>query len=455
MKRTLLSLAATAIIASIITVMAVAGSGTEYPALKLPSIERKALLNGMQVLFFDAEGEDSPFMLMIENGAAFDPTEKWGATYLMARMILEGLVEQRYEQEFRSRGIEVESRVDWDAIYFLGQAPAEEIGFALETLGELIVRPRLREETLERMRGELIEELKSELESPESRTQELFQALLFGDNPYGHSVKGTPETVANIELRDIKIQQRRLLLPNQTKLAIYYSGDRELLFRRFSRKWGSWVRSDAAPFTFVRASRHEKPLIRVVDADTDRCLIRWGGLAVDRSSGDYFALKVLEQYITLSLPDWAREISDAQHIRGGAILATRRMPGYFQVNLETSAQEIHLYLERLQNTFRALETGDLNLQRFEEAKRLVHQEFLGSFEEPFGRMMQVLSTELYQLGINFVTTYGLRLERVTPERFQSALGEHFSSNGFTLVVAAPAAEVVPQLEGIGEVEVLN
>jgi zinc protease len=452
MKRTLVLLAAGMIIQSII---AVAGPKTEFSALKLPSIERKALLNGMQVLFFDAEGEDSPFLLMIENGAAFDPIEKWGSTYLMTRMILEGLVEQRYEQDFRQRGIEVESRVDWDALYFLGRAPASELEFALETLGELIVRPQLREDTFERLRAGLIEELASESRVPESRTQELFQALLFGDNPYGHSVKGTVETVENLEFRDIRIQQRRLLLPNQAKLAIFYSGDREALFRRFGRKWGSWVRSDAAPFTFIRASRPEKPLIRVIDTDSDRCLVRWGGLAVDRSSKDYFALKVLEQYITLSLPDWAQEISTSSHIRGGAVLATRKMPGYFQVNLEPPVADLHRYLERLLSTLQTLETGQIDMERFREAKSLVLQEFRSSFEEPFGRMMQILTTDLYQVGINFVTTYGLRLERVTPKQLQDALEEHFFSDGFALVVAAPAEKVVPQLEGIGEVEVLN
>ncbi|MEJ2083487.1 MAG: hypothetical protein P8Y94_15260, partial [Acidobacteriota bacterium] len=45
----------------------------EQPAqIPLPKIERKSMLNGMQVLFLDAEGDRSPFLLMIQNGAAFD-----------------------------------------------------------------------------------------------------------------------------------------------------------------------------------------------------------------------------------------------------------------------------------------------------------------------------------------------------------------------------------------------
>ncbi|GAB4113311.1 MAG: hypothetical protein Kow001_14900 [Acidobacteriota bacterium] len=439
------------------SIIASAAPVAETTPLKLPAVERKALLNGMQFLFFDAESEDCPFLLMIENGAAFDPVDKWGVTYLMSRMILEGVVERNLRQEFESRGIRIESQVDWDAFYFLGTAPASQLEYALLALGDLVVHPDFREETFERLRRELLAELNEEAANIEARTEQVFQATVFADNPYGHSVRGEPRTVSNLYLRDIKIQQRRLLLPNQAKLAVYYSGDRELLFRRLSRRWGAWVRSEAAPFSFVQAERSERPRIRVLEnqGSQGECLIRWGQLGVAKSAPEFFALKILEQYLLLQLPEWAEQVSRAGQIRGEVVLAPRRMPGYFQVSLASPVGDVTAYLRQLNRVLAEVKSGRIDEARFQEAKSLVKQEFLASMQDPFGRLMQVLAAELHQLGANFVATFNLRLDRVTPAHFQEVIRRAFPDQGAVVVVAAPAGPIVTDLQEFGDVELLH
>ncbi len=439
------------------SIIASAAPAAETAPYQLPAIERKSLLNGMQFLFFEAESDDCPFLLMIENGAAFDPVDKWGVTYLMSRMILEGVEERNFRQEFESRGIRLESQVDWDALYFLGTAPASELEFALLALGDLVVRPDFREETFERLRQELLAELNAEAGSIEARTEQLFQAALFADNPYGHSVRGEPRTVSNLYLRDIKIQQRRLLLPNQSRLAVYYSGDREQLFRRLSRRWGGWVRSEAAPFSFVQAARTERPQVRVLeDRDSQgECLIRWGQLGVAKSAPQYFALKILEQYLLLQLPEWAEQVSKVGQIRGEVVLAPRRMPGYFQVTLASPVTDVAAYLRRLNGALEELKSGRIDEARFQEAKSLVRQEFMASMQDPFGRLMQVLAAELHQLGANFVATFNLRLDRVTPAQLREAVREAFPDRGAVVVVAAPPGPILTELQEFGDVELLH
>ena len=424
--------------------------------IRLPRIERKSFLNGMQVLFLDGQGNDSPFLLMIENGAAFDPIDKWGVTYLMAEMILDNLREQRYLQELESRGVRLECRVEWDAIYFLGLAPASELEFALLTLAELLVRPEFGEESFRRLRAELEAELAQGERAVGPRTQALFLENVFQENPYGHEVKGTAATVANIELHDVRILARRLLLPNQAKLAVAYSGNREQLFRRLSRRWGAWVRSEAAPFTFRQSVHPDRPRISVVEfADLEHCLIRWGYLGVTKASRDYFALKVLEQYLTLSLPDWARQITREDHIRGYVSMSARKMPGFIQVNVQVPAEVAVAFLEKLTESVEGIREGRLDKKRFEEAKRLVLREFTDAWQDPFERLMQVLRTDLYGVGVSFVSTFGLRLERVTAEVFRNSLDELLPRDGFVLVVASPNNDMAARLADFGEVEVLN
>jgi len=422
----------------------------------IPEIERKAFLNGMQVLFLKGDAERTPFVLAIANGAAFDPADRWGATYLLARMILKNIETKNYLAEFKTRGIEIESKVDWDAIYFMGSMPSSEAEFTLLTLGELLVRPDLLDTEFEAVRTEVLRELEEDSAKLDVRTEHVFESAIFQENPYGHPVKGTPETVRNLELRDIKVQARKLLLPNQAKLALYYSGDRDQLFRRLSRRWGAWVQADPAPFTFRQSQALQSPRIfGFTEANRTRSLVRWGILGVSRNSRDYLAFRVLEHYLTLSLPDWAKEIEGTSQIRGAAVMTARRMPGFLQISIDTVPELESAYIAKLVAATNAMRQGQLNEKRFGEAKQLVLQEFDASLKDPTGCLLEILSADIYGLGVNFIPTFGLRLERLTLETFQKSLQEVLPSAGFVAVVASPTPDLARRLAQFGTVELLN
>ena len=319
-----------------------------------------------------------------------------------------------------------------------------------------MVRPVLEEATFERLRAQAIEEAQADWRGLESRTQLLFTEHLFQKNPYGHPVNGTPETLKSLYLRDVKIQYKKLMIPNQAFLAIAFSGDREDLFRRQSRRWGAWVRDKAAPFTFRQSTPPERPRILIVDEpNAENSFLRWGYLGVARSSRDFLMFQILEEYLTLWLPTWAEEVSASSQIRGCPKLAERRMPGYLQVSLEAPTDSITLYYERLRSSLAELREGEVNAGQFEEAKQLVFRRFEEAFDDPVEQMKLILGAELYGLGVNYISTLKLRLERVTREVFRERLNELLPEDRFVMIVAGEAEKLEPYFSGIGEVELLN
>jgi zinc protease len=425
-------------------------------SIGLPEFEKKTLLNGMEFVFLEGTGGAVPFLLMVKNGAAFDPVDKWGVTQLMARMMLAGLKEVQTRREMEVSEIEIKLKVDWDAIYFYGVSPPEALQRALSILSDLVVRPTFDEHILAETRNDLLEEVQQRGERLETRTQELFQELVLSGSPYAHPVQGTLDTLTNVNLQDVKRQFRRLLMPNQARLALYYSGDRDELFQRLSRRWGSWVKGQPAPFTFRKASHRDQTAVVLFDLPEEETgLLRWGALSVNKASRDYHALKVFEQYLTLSLPEWAEEISSSNQIRGSAKLVAKRMPGYFQVSLRSSGDELVHYCYRLEEAVELVKSGQIDEELFEEAKSLVLREFKDSLREPYRQLYELLGTDLCELGLNYIPTYGLRLKRVTPTILQNVVKTHFEGRGSVVVVAGSALKLEPALKEIGPVQVLK
>ena len=359
-------------------------------------------------------------------------------------------------RDLQTMEAEVNFKVTWDAIFFYGSCPATQITEVLGLLADMIIRPQLREQTFDRLRNQLLHEIENKKQSVPVFTQERFLSEIFQENPYRHSIQGNLETLKNLNITDIKIQYRKLFIPNQAQLALYHS-DKEKgdsIFNILSRRWGSWIKDNPMPFTFRPAQQPKEPRIMLFDLHSEETIFRWGKLSVKRGASNYYTLKVLEQYITLSLPGWTRGITTSNQIRASSTLETGRMPGYIQLNIQAPSDQILAYFKKFRTFVNEIQKGKVDMAKFEEAKRLSYLELITSLEKPLPRLFQLLETTLYGLGVNFITNYGLRLNKVTPEDFPKILPDHLSLDNFVMIVAGPADKLKDELDSIGQTTVL-
>lgn len=427
-------------------------------SLTLPDFSRQSLLNGMEVIMFPTNQDTVPFLLLVKNGAAFDPVEKWGVTYLTARLIVEAGRDRSGQlilPALKAMGSEIAYKVEWDAIWFEGKAPASRLSETLNMLGQMIVQAEFDEQTFEAVRNATIDELEKQSGEPVFATQQVFLSELFDLNPYGHLVRGTPKTLRNIMLGDVKLQYRRLFMPNQAHLALCHTGDQTALFNSLTRRWGAWIKSTPLPFAFRKAVPPIERRVVILDRPLAEGVARCGTLSVARGDRNASALEILEQYLTLSLPGWARQIAEAQQVRAAASVETRIMPGFIQLSVQAPTDQVSGYLKKFDEALVEVGQGRMPRERFAEAKRLAFVEMRKSLADPLELMRKVLETSLYNVGVNYLVNYGLRIDRFTPELFQKAVKEHFDKHPMVVVVAGPAEILQSPMAGFGQVRLLK
>ncbi len=192
-----------------------------------------------------------------------------------------------------------------------------------------------------------------------------------------------------------------------------------------------------------------------MDSPCSESLFRWGNLSVERSSSDYYVLKILEQYLMLSLPDWAEQITMQSQIQASSILATRRMSGYLQLTIQALPSQLIAYFQRFQEFVDDLHQNRIDAEKFEEAKRLVYLHVIQSLEQPQSRLLQLLEVTLYGVGVNFISHYGLRLDRISAQEFKDAIPKYLSMNDFVMIISGPEDVLGPAFERFGEVIILK
>jgi predicted Zn-dependent peptidase len=222
-----------------------------------------------------------------------------------------------------------------------------------------------------------------------------------------------------------------------------------------TRRWGGWVKGAGAPFAFRQASAPESAQVLLIDRPGQEAVLRCGTLSTPRGDRAQTALEVLQEYLTLSLPGWASQVASSQQVRAAASLETRKMTGFFQLSIQAPADQIPAYVRRYQQSIADIERGQVSREQFEEAKRVVVQEFKNGLMAPSSRLRYVLETHLYGLGVNYISNFGVRISRITPETFQAAIKEHFSDKKLLIVLSGPKEVLEKNLTEFGTVRLLN
>ena len=80
----------------------------------------------------------------------------------------------------------------------------EHLERTMDLFEDIVFHSTFPEEEMEKERGVILDEIASYLDQPEEAIQDDFEALLFKGHPIGENILGTPESVARLNIDDIK-----------------------------------------------------------------------------------------------------------------------------------------------------------------------------------------------------------------------------------------------------------
>lgn len=171
------------------------------------------------------EDHNIPFTaleIQFRGGTSLEAPDKRGVVNLMTATLEEGA------GEMDSRGF-AEAR-DALAASFNFDAGTDSVGVsaqfltenrdqAIDLLREALVNPRFDQDAVDRVREQVLSNLRSNEKDPGTIASERFDLLAFGDHPYGSSGDGTIETVAALTRDDVVAAHKTALARDRVFVA--------------------------------------------------------------------------------------------------------------------------------------------------------------------------------------------------------------------------------------------
>jgi zinc protease len=427
------------------------------PVPQLPPVERHRLANGLEVLL--VERRDLPVVdarLVIRGGAAGDVPGKAGRAHMLGDLLDQG-TEKRSAFDIADQaellGASLETRASWDSFTAALHVLTPRIDAALELLADVVMRPTLPEEEIERRRRERLAAILQEQDEPRTLAIQAFNRHAYGpSHPYAVPLAGTRSSVEALQRTDLTALYTERFAPASAFLVLVGDLTADTTLPLLERLFGAWSAPPAAPLPHVELLPRPPAAVHIVDRPAaPQSELRIGLSGPRRDTDDYFPLLVANTILggafTSRLNMRLRE-EKAYTYGAGSSFALRGGGGPFvastAVATAATADAVHVIVSEIA---RMSEERVLPAE-LERARNYIVLGLPRTFETTGDIAEHVTEVALHDLGAGYYDTYAARVLDVSAAAVRAAAARWLKPAELTIAVAGDAGAVREELESL-------
>jgi zinc protease len=380
-----------------------------------------------------------------KGGAAQDPADRPGLTHMMAALLDEGAGpydDEVFQRMLEENAVEISFQTGRDQINGSLRTLTDRRNFAFELLHHAITEPHFEENAVERVRHNLMANLRREASDPSSMASLAFFAALFPDHPYGRAPRGTAESIGAISRDEIVAQHRRLVAKDGLTVSIVGAIDAHDAEELLDKVFG------ALPTTALLQLVPEADLAslgerKVIELDVPQTVLQFAAPGVKRDDPDFMATFLLnhiygggsfssrlfqkvreEKGLAYSVSTQLGSLAHASFIGGG--VATRN---------DRAAESLAIIEEEMTQIARDGPTA----AELDSAKKYITGSYALRFDASTKIANQLTMIQTEQLGIDFIDRRNDLVEAVTLDDTRR-VAQRLFGNTKPLVVAVGRPE---------------
>ncbi|HZG52978.1 MAG TPA: pitrilysin family protein [Pyrinomonadaceae bacterium] len=427
-------------------------------SVTVPKPVERTLANGLRVVV--VERSNMPLVsasLLIRNGGEVDPSQLAGLADMTATLLTKGTQTRTAPQiaeAIEALGGSIESGARWDASTAGVGVESSRISNAMEILADVVRRPTFKDEEIERLRAQYLDDLTVALGQPGSIARYVASRVVFGDTPYGHPLSGTPESIARIKRADIVRMHATYYRPDNAILVIGGDITAAAAFKTAERFFADWRKPNAPlPASSAKATAAAaaiaQPRIVVVDKpDAGQAAVLVARTGIRRTDPEFFRGIVANSVLSGYSGRLNQEIRIKRGLSYGArsALETRRETGPFTAEAQTKNESGAVVAALLLGELARLANGELPEAELTPRKAVLIGGFARNLETAGGLVAQVANLALYGLSFDEINSYINNVQSITAKDVQGFAGSRLAAGAANVIIVGDAKKFLPELQ---------
>ena len=455
------SLASLAIVAFAIWVSAQEPQATPPPAaaprsVQFPRPAEKTLANGLRVVV--VQRSEMPLVtarMLIKSGGEIDSNELAGGADMTAALLTRGTTTRSATQiaeQIEALGGFINSNAGWDSSSISVDVLSARLGPAMEIFADVVRNPAFKDEEIERLRRQTLNNLKVSLGQPGAIARFAAGRVIYRDAAYGHPLSGTPESLPRIKREDIVRIHGMFYRPDNAILVIGGDMTPENGFALAQKYFGDWPKpaNEMPKFQLVSpVSDAKNRRVLVIDMpDAGQAAVLAARTAINRSHPDYFRGIVTNAILSgySGRLNWEIRVKRGLSYGAGSSLDMRRWAGSFsasaQTKNESGAEVAALTLEEVSKLAKA----DVAETELKPRKASLIGNFARALETNSGLVGQIGSLALYGVSFDEINKYVGNVEAIKAEEIKRFAATNLDTESTSLIIVGDAKKFLPALQ---------
>ena len=367
-----------------------------------------------------------------------------GATQLMGRLLLKGTQKRSAEdiaREIESVGGSIDTYGGNNSFGVNAEVMSGDFALGLDLVADVLLNPAFAATALEREREVQLAGIRAQRDQLLQSASRILRRGLFGDAGYGLDALGTEESVARLQVADLKSFHERYAVPENCVLAIYGDVDPDTIRTSVERTFGAWRSASGSPRPASGAGDGTLDSIKRIVETRDKkqavMLVGWPGTTLH--DADRYPLELVQEacsdlgsrlFLRIREKLGLAYFVGAQNFIG-------LVPGYFAFYAGTLPEKTELVEQELLKEADLLRREGLSEEELKRAKAKVIGQRKIARQDLGGLAATTALDELYGLGYAHSDSEDALYEAVTLDQVKAAAAKYLKPGALVIATVGP------------------
>ena len=423
----------------------------------LPPYVKYKLNNGLTVYLMEQHSIPIIVVSAVFDAGAVKDGEKQGLASLTAEGLMFGtekFTKEQLESNIDFLGASIGTETSLEGASLFASFLKKDQDKVFEMTSQILMKPVFNEQEFAKRYARKKVELERAKESPGRVIGNYYSHFFYGIHPYGTAVGGTPKSIENIKVQDLKEFYQKNYTLDRACMAIVGDFDIAAMKTQVNQYFGSWktVKSIGGNIQ-TPAINPQSPGILLVDKDNaieTRFLI--GGNGISRSNPDYIAIQVINTILGGRFTSW---LNDALRVNAGLTYGANssftfnKLGGSFAISSYTRTATTVQAIDMALDVLNKLHSKGIDEETLLSAKNYMKGGFPPRYETAASKAR--LLTEMFTYGFDekFINDFYKNVDAVTLDKAKEVINKYFPSKNLQFVLIGKASEIRDQVRKYG------
>jgi len=406
--------------------------------------------SGLRLISVPMEGtRTATVLVLVGTGSKYETKEINGISHFLEHMMFKGTAKRPGKmdiaRELDAIGAEYNAFTGKEYTGYYAKASIDKLDTVMDVVFDIFLNSKLAQEDIDTERRVIVEELNMYRDMPQRYVGDLFDKLLYGDQPAGWDIGGEKETVMSLKREQFVNYFNSHYVAKNTIIAVAGNVDPEVV-RKKASEYFSTIRDGNLVTKLPVIEKQSEPALLVHYKKTDQTHFHLGFRSCNMYDKRKYALGVLGTVLGGGMS--SRLFEEVRDKRGLAYYVsadndTATDTGYFMVKAGVNNEKVYEAIKVVLDEIRKIKDKGITEEELQRAKDNISGSMALGLEHSDAVANAYASPILFENKVLTPEEELSKIKKVTLQEVHQVAKDIFDDNKLNLAVIGPFKEEEP------------